>query len=193
MVKLDGDLSFEPDYFESLFDRFSYEPRLGIAGGTLYHVEKGEKKFEPNPQFHVRGATKVYRRECFEQIGGLWPAPGWDTVDEAKANMLGWKTMSISDIYAAHHRPTGAADGMWRDSVKHGLVCYSAGYHPLFVLASCTYRLARRPYAVRSIGLLYGFLNAYLKSAPRIDDAALVNFIRSEQMKRLMGQETIWR
>jgi poly-beta-1,6-N-acetyl-D-glucosamine synthase len=192
VVKLDGDLSFEPEYFERIFSRFSSDPRLGIAGGILYSLHDGEKRVERNPQFHVRGATKVYRRECWVQIGGLWPASGWDTVDEAKANMLGWKTRTFPDIHAFHHRPTGAADGIWRDSVKRGLICYSVGYHPLYLLARCIYRFAHRPYGVRSIGILYGFLKAYLKSSPRINEAGLIRFIRTEQMKRLMGQETIW-
>jgi poly-beta-1,6-N-acetyl-D-glucosamine synthase len=192
VVKLDGDLSFEPDYFERIFKHFMEEPRLGIAGGTLYCHSNGDLKIEHNPRFHVRGPTKVYRRECWEQIGGLWPAAGWDTVDEAKANMLGWNTMSIPDVHAVHQRPTGAAYGTWRDSVKHGVICYSIGYHPLFILARCIYQLTRRPYAVRSMGIAYGFLNAYLKSSPRINDPALIRFIRTEQMKRLMGQNTIW-
>jgi poly-beta-1,6-N-acetyl-D-glucosamine synthase len=193
VVKLDGDLSFEPEYFERILDRFSSEPRLGIAGGTLKYVHNGEKNIARNPQFHVRGATKVYRRACWEQIGGLWPGPGWDTVDETKANMLGWKTMSIPNIHAVHHRLTGGADGIWSDSTKHGLICYSVGYHPLFILARCIYRLADRPYAVRSIGIIYGFVRAHLTSAPRVSEAAFIRFVRSEQIKRLMGQESIWR
>ena len=79
VVKLDGDLSFEPDYFERILERFRLEPRLGIAGGTLYCVENGEKKIERNPKFHVRGATKVYRRKCWEEIhehsGHFRPSP----------------------------------------------------------------------------------------------------------------------
>jgi poly-beta-1,6-N-acetyl-D-glucosamine synthase len=192
VVKLDGDLSFEPDYFERINARFSAEPKLGIAGGTLYCVSNGQKEIEHNPRFHVRGPTKVYRRECWEQIGGLWTAPGWDTVDEAKANMLGWKTMSIPDVYAVHNRPTGAADGMWYDSVKHGRIWYAVGYHPLFILASCLYRSVHKPYMVRSVGGLYGFMHAYLTGVPRVNDSALIRFIRSEQTKRLMGKHTIW-
>ncbi len=193
VVKLDGDLSFEPDYFERIIERFRLDPRLGIAGGTLYCVDNGEKKIERNPQFHVRGATKVYRRECWEAIGGLWPAAGWDTVDEASASMRGWTTMSIPDISALHHRHVGGADGMWYDSVKHGRIWYAVGYHPLFVLASCLYRAVHKPYVVRSIGGIYGFVHAYLTRVPRVADSALIHFVRNEQMKRLMGRETIWK
>jgi poly-beta-1,6-N-acetyl-D-glucosamine synthase len=193
IVKLDGDLTFEPDYFKNLFKRFRDEPKLGIAGGTLYSPINGKVKVESGPRFHVRGATKVYRRGCWEQIGGLWPASGWDTVDEVKANMLGWKTMTVPDVFAIHHRETGGADGIWSDSVKRGLICYSVGYHPLFTLARLLYHATNQPYAVRSIGMAYGFLRACLTSVPRIKEAPFIRFIRKEQMKRLMGLETMWR
>jgi poly-beta-1,6-N-acetyl-D-glucosamine synthase len=193
VVKLDGDLSFEADYFEKIIARFLAEPKLGIAGGTLYCISNGLKRIEVSPRFHVRGATKIYRRECWEQIGGLWAAAGWDTVDAVKANMLGWKTMTIPDVYASHNRATGTADGIWSDSVKRGLVCYAVGYHPLFTLARCLYQASRKPYAVRSIGMAYGFVRACLTSAPRIKEARFITFIRKEQMKSLMRRQTIWK
>jgi len=141
IVKLDGDLTFSPDYFQKCFERFSAQPRLGIGGGSIYHDVDGELKLEENPRFHVRGATKIYRRACWYAIDGLWTDAGWDTVDEAKANMLGWKTCAFDELQVLHHRPTGAADGRMRDRVKHGVACYVSGYHPLFVAASCLYRL----------------------------------------------------
>lgn len=193
IVKLDGDLSFDPDYFEKLFKRFMANPRLGIAGGILYTVQGGEMKVENNPWFHVRGATKVYRRECWDQIGGLWPAPGWDTIDETSASLRGWTTMSIPEVHAIHHRPTGSADGSWKDSVKHGLACYIAGYHPLFLMASSFYRLIKKPYPVPFVGSIYGFFQGYIKDVPQVDNPALIKFVRQQQIKRLMGQETIWR
>lgn len=193
VVKLDGDLSFDPAYFERILDCFKAEPALGIAGGTLYSLHNGKMKVERNPQFHVRGATKVYRRECWEQIGGLWPAAGWDTIDETSASMRGWITKSVPDIPAFHHRATGGADGLWYDSVKHGRIWYVVGYHPLFVLASCLYRALHKPYLVRSVGGLYGFMHAYVTRVPRVSDSALIKFVRSQQIKRLMGQETIWK
>ena len=193
VVKLDGDLSFDPAYFERILDCFKAEPALGIAGGTLYSLHNGKMKVERNPRFHVRGATKVYRRECWEQIGGLWPAAGWDTIDETSASMRGWITKSVPDIPAFHHRATGGADGLWYDSVKHGRIWYVVGYHPLFVLASCLYRALHKPYLVRSVGGLYGFMHAYVTRVPRVSDSALIKFVRSQQIKRLMGQDTIWK
>ncbi len=193
MSKIDGDLSFEPDYFERAFQKFSESPRLGIGGGFLYHVDKGEKILEPHPAFHVRGGAKIYRRACWDAIGGLWVGPGSDTVDEVKANMLGWASMSFMDLQIQHHRWTGAAYGRWGGIVKNGKTDYVSGYHPLFVLAKAGVRIFRRPYFVGSLALVYGYLAAYLKKMPRVDDDALIQYLRRQQLAKLAGRETIWR
>ncbi|MGB7729609.1 MAG: glycosyltransferase family A protein [Candidatus Acidiferrum sp.] len=193
IVKLDGDLSFAPEYFEKCFEHFQSEPNLGIGGGEIYHLVSKELKLEATPRFHVRGATKIYRKACWVAIGGLWSTAGWDTIDEVKANMLGWKTYSFSDLKLLHHRLTGTADGLIRDRVKHGKVCYVSGYHPLFVLASCFYRIARKPYVIGSAAVLYGYLKAYLTHPPRVEDPSYIAYMRSQQLRRLLGMQTIWR
>jgi poly-beta-1,6-N-acetyl-D-glucosamine synthase len=193
IVKMDGDLSFEPAYFEKCLAIFQREKRLGIGGGVVYHIENGVKSFEPNPSFHVRGATKIYRKECWDAIGGFWPAPGWDTMDEVKANMLGWTTRSFSDLHLQHHRYTGAADGIWGGLVKNGRANYICGYHPLFMIAKCFSRLPRKPYVIGSIALFWGFVSGYLKRLPRVDDHQTIDFLRRQQLGRLWGRETIWR
>jgi glycosyltransferase involved in cell wall biosynthesis len=193
IVKLDGDLTFAPEYFERCFEYFGRDPDLGIGGGEIYHNIAEKLQLEENPRFHVRGATKIYRRSCWEAIGGLWPAPGWDTIDEVKANMLGWKTYAFADLHLFHHRFTGTADGLMQDRVKHGKVCYVSGYHPLFVLASSLHRIRRKPYLIGSVAVLYGYLKAYLTRAPRVEDPSYLAYIRTQQLRRLLGMETIWR
>lgn len=193
IVKLDGDLSFAPEYFEKCFDHFRSQPDLGIGGGEIYHQVSDKLKLEATPRFHVRGATKIYRKACWEAIGGLWLTAGWDTIDEVKANMLGWKTYSFSDQHLLHHRLTGTADGLIQDRVKHGKVCYVSGYHPLFVLVSCGYRIVRRPYLIGSMATLYGYVKAFLTRPPRVEDPAYIAYMRSQQLRRLLGMQTIWR
>jgi poly-beta-1,6-N-acetyl-D-glucosamine synthase len=193
IVKLDADLTFSEDYFEKCFGRFNQEPRLGIGGGEIYHALCGEVRLESNPKFHVRGATKIYRRACWEAIGGLWRAAGWDTIDEVKANMLGWETRAFEDLRLLHHRFTGSAEGLLRDRMKHGVACYVSGYHPLFVAASCLRRLNKRPYIVGSAAIWYGFLKGYFTRAPRVNDTQLIDYMRSQQLRRLCGLQTIWR
>ena len=147
VVKLDGDLSFAPDYFARCLLRFQQDSRLGIGGGTICKEVDGNLLPEStiDPAFHVRGATKIYKRDCWERIGGLISAPGWDTVDEFKANMLGWATYTFPEIQALHHRPAGQAQGNWKNWVKNGRANYVAGYHPLFMLLKCFSRLKANP------------------------------------------------
>jgi poly-beta-1,6-N-acetyl-D-glucosamine synthase len=192
IVKFDGDLSFEPDYFECCFRNFGNNPKLGVGGGTICYVIDGVKEFEEAPTFHVRGATKIYRRSCWDAIGGFWPAPGWDTMDEVKANSLGWNTMSFKDLHLVHHRPTGEADGFWSGLVKYGRANYICGYHPLFMLVKFVRRLAVKPPILGALALMYGYVTGYLKRIPQVDDPAAIAYLRRQQLNRLVGRASIW-
>jgi biofilm PGA synthesis N-glycosyltransferase PgaC len=193
IVKLDADLSFAPDYFQLCFGEFAKDPRLGVGGGAIYHEENGVLKLEPNPIFHVRGATKIYKRRCWDDLDGLLHAPGWDTVDEVKANMLGWSTRSFLHLPVSHFRFTGAAEGAWKDCVKNGRANYVAGYHPLFMLVKSLRRVVKRPYLTGSIGLICGFISGYLQGACQVEDRALIRYTRTQQMRRLLLLDTIWK
>ena len=194
MSKLDGDLSFEPDYFASAFERFAAEPKIGIGGGVLYYfAADGQKILERHPVFHVRGGVKIYRRACWDALGGLWVGPGSDLMDETKANMLGWITRSFTDVPMIHHRPTGESYGRWGGSVKDGKIDWVTGYHPLFLLAKWASRLVRKPYVVGSLGLAYGYFSARFQGMPRVDDPELIRYVRRQQLARLFGGETIWK
>jgi len=192
LVKLDGDLSFSSDYFEQCFKRFETNPALGIGGGTICSEVNGALQVESkvDPAFHVRGATKIYRRECWDQIGGLLRAPGWDTVDEVKANMLGWTTRP--DLKLVHHRPAGQAYGQWSNLVKNGRANYVAGYHPLFMLLKCLRRSFEKPYLIEGCGLWVGFVGGYLKRIPQAPDRDLIRYFRRQQLNRLFGKKSLW-
>jgi len=193
IVKLDGDVSFEPTYFERCFEEFQSDSQLGVGGGLLWNVTNGQAKPELCPLNHVRGATKVYRRQCWEAIGGLLRVPGWDTIDEVKAQMSGWKVRTFRDLKLLHHRPTGAAEGAWRDAVKNGRADYICGYHPLFMVVKCLKRIFQRPYLLDGAGHLYGFTTGYLKGIPQVQDNALIRYVRRHQMRRLLFQDSIWK
>jgi biofilm PGA synthesis N-glycosyltransferase PgaC len=193
LVKLDGDLGFDSKYFEQCFMQFDADPKLGIGGGVICHTIDGCLKVEPHPQFHVRGATKIYRRSCWEEMGGVLQGAGWDTVDEVKANMLGWKTRSFQGLRVLHYRFTGAANGAWRNAKKNGAWSYISGYHPLFMFLRCARRVFDRPYVFGSIGLLYGFLLAYVKDIPQIADRKVISYIRHQQLRRMLCRDTIWK
>jgi biofilm PGA synthesis N-glycosyltransferase PgaC len=193
LVKLDGDVRVEPDYFEKCIDQFRKDSMLGVGGGVIYNVIGGAHVLEPCPEFHVRGATKIYRRECWDAIGGLLTGPGWDTVDEVKANMLRWKTRSFPELKVIHFRPTGQAEGSWKNSVKDGRSDYVTGYHPLFMFLKCVKRLVERPVLLGSIGLMYGFVGSYFRGIPRVDDKALIRYVQRQQLRRLLLMDSIWK
>jgi biofilm PGA synthesis N-glycosyltransferase PgaC len=194
LVKLDGDLSFEANFFENCLDRFERDPRLGIGGGTICSRVGDALEVEApgDPAFHVRGATKIYKRECWEAIDGLIAAPGWDTVDEYKANMLGWVTYTFPESKLWHQRVAGGAEGAWKNCVKNGLANYVAGYHPLFMIAKCARRTFGKPYGLVGLGLLVGFCKGYARRVPQVNDKKLIRYLRNQQMRKLFLRESLW-
>jgi biofilm PGA synthesis N-glycosyltransferase PgaC len=193
IVKLDGDVGLDPTYFEKCFEHFIQDPTLGIGGGMMYKIKNGELELEDHPKFHVRGPIKLYSAACWSGIGGLIKAPGWDTADELKANMLGWRTCSFPELKAIHFRPTGAAEGYWKDGVKNGRADYITGYHPLFMAMKCAKRVFQPPYVIDAIAHAYGFLSGYSKRVPRIQDRALIRYVRNQQIRRMFFMESIWK
>lgn len=194
LIKFDADLSFEPDYFQRCFEVFAREPKLGIGGGMICHETEGKLVCESpgDPAFHVRGATKIYRRACWEQIGGLFQAPGWDTIDELKASMLGWTTRTFPEVPIKHHRYTGTVDGRWKNFVKFGLSNHITGYHPLFMALKCLKRCFQPPFFIGAAGLWWGYCRGYFKGVPRVDDPALIRYVRQQQMNKLLGKPSVW-
>jgi poly-beta-1,6-N-acetyl-D-glucosamine synthase len=193
LVKLDGDLSFSEDYFDRCFRKFQDNPKLGVGGGVIAYQTAQGLQFETTHEFHVRGATKIYTNQCWNAIGGLLRATGWDTLDEVKANMEGWESRTFNDVPIIQHRGTGAADGNWKNSFKNGRANYVCGYHPVFMFLKCIKRLVQPPVLVDSIGLASGFLSGYLLRVPQVDDRGVIRYLRAQQMNKLKFRKSIWR
>lgn len=192
IIKLDGDLTFNPEYFEKCFQYFSEDQQLGIAGGTVYNDVNGTLICEKNPRFHVRGATKIYKRECWQSIYDLLNTTGWDTIDEVKANMLGYKTKTFPDLKVIQLKNTGIVDGIWRSWIKNGRANYIAGYHPIFMIMKCIRRIFTKPIIVSSMALFIGYVSGYIKKIPQVDDRGLIQYIRKNQMRKLLFKESMW-
>jgi hypothetical protein len=187
IVKLDGDLSFDADYFERIFFEFLKTPTLGIAGGHCYEFRKGRLVKESVPDFHVRGATKIYRRECFEDIGGVEEVLGWDTIDELRAQMKGWLTRSFDEPKVIHYRPIGSFGGTLRARMRDGIGCYFLGYHPLFMLLRVCKQFLKRPYFIGGAFMLGGYVKSYLISRERFFDEELRSYLRKQQLERILS------
>jgi glycosyltransferase involved in cell wall biosynthesis len=194
IVKLDGDISFDPFYFEKCLECFAKDSRLGIGSGMVCLLKNKQLVEESigDPPFHVRGPSKIYRRSCWEQISPLVEAPGWDTIDEVKANMIGWTTRTFRDISLIHHKETGSADGNWRNWYKNGRANYVTGYHPLFMLGKCVKRFFKKPHVLASLALLAGFGSGYLRRMPQIQDREVIRYLRKQQLRRLFFRPSIY-
>lgn len=183
--KLDGDIELSPDYFERLLAEFERNPALGVAGGTLFeHDGSAWRRAEVAPE-HVRGALKLYSRECLEAIGGVQERLGWDGIDETYARMRGFATRSFPDITARHHRPLGAADGTKRGRLRRGRVHWTLGYHPLWALAKAVEIGVRGEGPAAGALFARGYADAALRRMPRVSDPEYRRFMRREQRQRV--------
>jgi poly-beta-1,6-N-acetyl-D-glucosamine synthase len=194
VLRLDADVTFGPDMIANLLAEFAKDPALGIAGAVLYEPSRsGWRETGARPTFHTRGAVKMYSSACFDAIGGLQPGVGWDTIDEAQAMMLGYRTKCFRDIIAYHHRPQGVASGLVRSRMSTGRTAYVIGYSPLFMLARAASRIVSNPPVIGSLLLLLGFLDGYVRRLPRAASPELVKFIRDQQRRRLLMMDSLWR
>lgn len=109
IVKLDADIIVPDNYFEKIAYIMKGNPKVGIAGGFAHEqdTEGNWKLNHPMNKDHVRGAFKAYSKGCFNAIGGLRPAMGWDTVDELLARYHEYDIYTDTELKVKHLRPTG--------------------------------------------------------------------------------------
>ena len=187
IVKLDGDVSFGPDYFSSLIKEFISDPRLGIAGGGLYEKPDGINWKLNTTEDHVRGATKMYRKACFEEIGGLKPSMGWDGIDEWTALSKGWGVKSFLNLKFMHYRYTGAATGYLKSFYEQGYGAFRMGYHPLYLIARGIRRMNDRPFIIGGLAMIWAYFVAWLRREEMLTSYDIVQFVRKAQMQKLVG------
>jgi len=185
---LDADISFDPEYFEFLLRRFSEDPALGVAG-TIFKengYSSGVDSFEG--QMHVAGGCQIFRRRCFEDVGGYVPskAGGIDWIAVTTARMKGWRTRSFREKAFYHHRTLGTAErGRLRSLFSYGEKDYYLGGHPLWELFRVAYRMSKRPYLLGGLALGLGYVRACLRRMDRPVSKDLMRFHRAEQMRKL--------
>lgn len=189
---LDADITFEKDYFEFLMLKFSENPRLGVAG-TPFLEDGTHYDFRFASTDHVSGACQLFRKECFEEIGGYVPIQGggidWTAVTTAR--MRGWTTRTFVEKTCDHHRKIGTGDNSpFMASFKYGQKNYFLGSHPLWHLSRCIFQMKRKPYIIGGILLLSGYIWAFISRMERPISKELMMFYRAEQIQRL---KTIFR
>lgn len=189
VCKLDLDLELPARYFELLIARMRAEPRLGTCSGKPYFTARGKLVSEGCGDEMSVGMTKLYRRECFDEIGGFHREVMWDGIDCHRCRQLGWIACSWDEpeLRFEHLRPMGSSHkGILTGRMRHGAGQYFMGTGPLFMAASAAYRMAHRPFVVGGLTMLWGWLDAALRGAKRLEDPALVSFIRRFQVRSLL-------
>lgn len=188
---LDADVSFEPHYYERILARFEENPKLGIAGGVLFEPCGGKWiRQYVSLLWSVSGPIQMFRRQCYEDIGGYIPlqAGGEDATAEAMARMQRWGVRSFSDIAALHHRRTGTEKGpIFLARFHNGIVHHRNGNHPLFEVAKCLYRIIDRPYIVGSFLIIAGYCWSWIRRNEYSIPIDVIKHLRREQKKRLLS------
>src|ERR1043166_5117062 len=155
---MDGDISFDPEYFFFLLGKLSENAELGLVGTPFKDTSMYDYRFVSIE--HVSGACQLFRRECFEQIGGYIPLKGGgiDQVAVLSARMNGWKTRTFTEKICLHHRPMGTAEhGTLRAKYKLGIKDYALGGHPLWELFRTFYQMTKPPFVLGGLALGFGY------------------------------------
>ena len=184
---LDADISFDSDYFSFLLTKLAQNPRLGLVGtpfaesGVTYDYRFASVE-------HVSGACQLFRRECFEAIGGYIPlkSGGVDLVAVLSARMKGWQVRTFLEKTSQHHREQGSAN---RNGlaiiVNDGKKDYLLGAHPVWEFCRAGFRLLKPPYVVGGMCLLIGYCWPMFLGRDKTAPLDVVAFRRRDQKARL--------
>jgi len=186
--KLDLDLDLPPRYFETLIDRMVADPRIGTCSGKPY-IRRGDDLISERRSDDMSvGMTKLWRRSCFEAIGGVVREVMWDAIDCHKARQKGWRAVSWDepDLRFEHLRPMGSSQvSIHEGKRRHGFGQYFMGTDPLYFTATAVFRAMEPPYVLGGLSMLQGYFGAMLRGERRLDDPELIAFIRAYQRRAL--------
>jgi len=185
IVKLDADLIFPPNYFETIIKHFQSDAKIGMVGGFCYIEKNGQWVLENlTDKDHIRGALKAYRKSTFQQIGGLKPAMGWDTVDELLCKYYNWKVVTDESLHVKHLKPTGANYNKTA-RYKQGEAFYTLGYG-FFITAIASVKLAmmkKKP--LLFLDYIQGFWKAKSAKKPMLVNAEQARFIQKYRLQKM--------
>lgn len=186
---LDSDISFGEDLLEFLLCKFAEDPRLGVAGTAFYENSSLKYDYNFTDLRNVEGQCQLFRRKCFEEIGGYVPIRngGIDVVPVYLARMKGWKTWTFPEKTYVHHRPSGTGAGSLLGShFRDGKKDYCLGSHPVWEMVRCLHLMLFKPYIVRGVLRFAGYSWDFIRREKYPVPPELVAFRRREQMQRLL-------
>lgn len=187
IANLDADVSFDEEYFAFLMARFAENPKLGV-GGTAFREGNLAYNYDFVGIEHVSGMCQVFRRKCFEAIGG-YPAirsGGIDLIAVLSARAKGWETRTFVEKSFVHHRTQGGAlhTGL-RGRLQAGRKDYLLGNHPIWEIFRSVYQMTHKPYVIGGALMLCGYMWDAVRGVERTIPRELMAIRQSEQLKRL--------
>ena len=189
---LDADITLDPDYYEFLLSKFAEMPKLGVAGTPFIEDASQPKNHTYAHKFadlqHVSGACQMFRRQCFEEVGGYTPIKGGgiDWVAVTTARMKGWQTRTFVEKTCLHHRKMGTANqSPLMARFQHGQEDYCVGGHPLWQVLRGTFQMKANPFVLGGLFLILGYFWSMAKRIQRPVSPELIEFHQAEQMARL--------
>jgi poly-beta-1,6-N-acetyl-D-glucosamine synthase len=188
IASLDADISFDDDYFSFLLQKLAGDPELGLVGTPFREGANLPYDYRFVNIEHVSGACQVFRRECFDEIGGYLAVEGGsiDHIAVLSARMKGWKTRTFTERVCQHHRGMGTAQsGITKARFKNGIKDYVMGNHPVWEIFRTGYQMTKRPFVVGGLMLGSGYLWSVVRRVRGPVPSELVSFHRREQMQRL--------
>lgn len=188
---LDADIILPPSYYETILREFQKDPQLGLAGGRVFTRAGHRSVWLDAASDSVPGAIQLFRRECFEAIGGRYLPLEWGGIDaaaEITARMRGWAVRQFPVVTAYEQRRMGTADaGSLAAKFKEGLRFHSLGYGTVFYFLRSVYKMRYRPWVIGSMVALAGFLVARLRRYPVTLPSDVVQYLRMEQRRKLLS------
>ena len=189
ICKLDLDLILPPTYFEELMRRMEADPRIATCSGKSYIWQDGEFVSERHGDETSIGATKFYRRDRFEQLGGFVREVMWDGIDVHRCRMMGWQACSwdVPELRFTHLRPQGTSHKGWiTGRMRHGFGQYFMGTSPIYMLANAVNRFTEKPYVLAGLAMLWGYMWSWLRRRPRYENPEFRKFLRHWQWRALL-------
>ena len=186
VVKFDADITADPTFFESLLGRFAQDEKLGIAGGALHELERGQWRPQFGTDDFVRGACRAYRWECLQDVLPLEERIGWDGLDLVEARISGWSSKQFKDLPIFHHRSVGERErSQARSWYAMGDAMHYMGYRAYYTFVAGIFNAGQDVNALMSI---LGFAAAALRRKPRHADPRVIAYVRKQQRMRMLPQ-----
>ncbi|MEP0263843.1 glycosyltransferase family A protein [Dokdonia sp.] len=189
--KFDADIILPKNYFEVVSQFFKKNKKTGIAGGNLYIKKNNNWEFEAiSEKTKVRGPIKLYRKACFEDIGGLKKSIGWDTVDGLLAQYHGWTIETDTTLHVKHLKPTGKTYTK-EAKYKQGEAFYRMQYGFLLTTIAATKLALRKRKIVLFFDYIRGFFRAKRNKQEFLVTKAEGTFIRKLRWKGIWSKITM--